>query len=77
MYHTLVVEQGAKMVCQIWNCGRISHTDYQPDGRAPPAPSALACPQGECMTMEGPKVREGVRNVVACLWVAWSASDRR
>lgn len=48
--------QGAKMVCQIWHCGRISHESYQPDGRAPLAPSALACPEGECITMEGPKV---------------------
>ena len=44
------------MVCQIWHCGRISHESYQPDGRAPLAPSALACPEGECITMEGPKV---------------------
>lgn len=48
--------QGAKMVCQIWHCGRVSHESYQPEGRAPIAPSALACPEGECFTMEGPKV---------------------
>lgn len=48
--------QGAKMVCQVWNCGRMSHESYQPDRRAPPAPSALACPQGVCFTVEGPKV---------------------
>ncbi|CAB1119807.1 unnamed protein product [Ectocarpus sp. CCAP 1310/34] len=47
--------KGAKMVCQLWHCGRISHESYQPEGRAPLAPSALACPAGECMTMEGPK----------------------
>ncbi|CAM9224028.1 unnamed protein product [Ectocarpus sp. 8 AP-2014] len=47
--------KGAKMVSQIWHCGRISHESYQPEGRAPLAPSALACPAGECMTMEGPK----------------------
>ena len=45
------------MFCQIWNCGRISHESYQPGGQPPPAPSALACPEGVVMTMEGPKVR--------------------
>ncbi|CAM9533987.1 unnamed protein product, partial [Hapterophycus canaliculatus] len=48
--------KGAKMVCQLWNCGRTSHESYQPGGQPPPAPSAIACPEGECFTMEGPKV---------------------
>ncbi|CAN0168057.1 unnamed protein product, partial [Pylaiella littoralis] len=47
--------KGAKMYCQIWHCGRVSHESYQPDGRAPPAPSALAPTEGEVLTMEGPK----------------------
>jgi len=48
--------QGAKMFCQMWNCGRVSHESYQPDGRPPPAPSAIACADGMAWTMEGPKV---------------------
>lgn len=47
--------KGSKMFCQIWNCGRISHESYQPGGQPPPAPSALACPEGVVITMEGPK----------------------
>eukprot|EP00752_Nemacystus_decipiens_P005867 g5301.t1 len=45
--------KGAKMFCQIWHCGRVSHESYQPDGRAPPAPSAIACPDGQAWTMDG------------------------
>lgn len=44
------------MVCQIWHCGRVSHASYQPEGQAPLAPSALACPEAGAVTNEGPKV---------------------
>ena len=44
------------MFCQMWNCGRVSHESYQPDGALPPAPSAIACADGMAWTMEGPKV---------------------
>ncbi|CAM9378166.1 unnamed protein product [Pylaiella littoralis] len=47
--------KGAKMYCQIWHCGRVSHESYQPDGRAPIAPSAVAPSGRQCMTLEGPK----------------------
>lgn len=50
-----VHEKGSLMFCQIWNCGRVSHTSYQPGGRAPPAPSVVTLTEGECFTMEGPK----------------------
>jgi N-ethylmaleimide reductase len=33
--------QGGKIVCQLWHVGRISHTELQPGGAAPLAPSAL------------------------------------
>lgn len=52
-YHFI---QGAKMVCQIWHAGRVSDKSYQPDGRAPFAPSAIAIPEGQATTMEGMKV---------------------
>lgn len=32
---------GGKIVAQLWHVGRISHTDLQPDGGAPVAPSAV------------------------------------
>lgn len=33
---------GGKIVTQLWHVGRVSHTDLQPDGAAPVAPSAIA-----------------------------------
>ncbi|CAG9463198.1 unnamed protein product [Pedinophyceae sp. YPF-701] len=42
-------DKGAYFYCQLWHCGRASHRDYQPDGRPPPAPSAIA-PKGQCFT---------------------------
>ncbi len=32
---------GGKIVVQLWHTGRMSHTSFQPDGRAPGAPSAV------------------------------------
>ncbi|KLI99074.1 alkene reductase [Luteimonas sp. FCS-9] len=32
---------GGRIVVQLWHVGRISHTDLQPDGQAPVAPSAI------------------------------------
>ncbi|MDP4918833.1 MAG: alkene reductase, partial [Haliea sp.] len=32
---------GGRIVCQIWHCGRVSHTVFQQDGAAPVAPSAV------------------------------------
>lgn len=33
---------GGKIVTQLWHVGRVSHTDLQPGGAAPVAPSAIA-----------------------------------
>jgi N-ethylmaleimide reductase len=33
---------GGKIVVQLWHVGRVSHTDLQPNGQAPVAPSAIA-----------------------------------
>ncbi|MEX0604068.1 MAG: alkene reductase [Marinobacter sp.] len=40
-----VHEAGGRIHLQLWHVGRISHTDLQPDGRKPVAPSAIA-PEG-------------------------------
>ncbi len=32
---------GGKIVVQLWHVGRVSHTDLQPNGQAPVAPSAI------------------------------------
>ncbi len=32
---------GGRIFLQLWHVGRISHTDFQPDGKAPVAPSAI------------------------------------
>lgn len=36
-----VHEEGGKIFLQLWHVGRISHTDLQPDGELPVAPSAI------------------------------------
>jgi N-ethylmaleimide reductase len=33
---------GGRIVCQLWHVGRVSHTELQPGGAAPVAPSAIA-----------------------------------
>ncbi|CAL1691054.1 N-ethylmaleimide reductase [Brevundimonas subvibrioides] len=40
--------RGGKMVAQLWHVGRISISDYQPDGGAPVGPSAIAA-EGQAM----------------------------
>lgn len=35
---------GAKMFCQLWHVGRVSHTMFQPGQSAPVAPSAITAP---------------------------------
>ena len=37
---------GGKMVLQLWHVGRVSHPVFQPDGKLPVAPSAIA-PKGQ------------------------------
>lgn len=36
-----VHKEGGKIFLQLWHVGRISHTDLQPDGESPVAPSAI------------------------------------
>ncbi|CAM9305508.1 unnamed protein product [Discosporangium mesarthrocarpum] len=45
--------KGSKIVLQIWNCGRVSHSSYQPGGAVPPAPSAVKPDNGQAFTMTG------------------------
>jgi len=44
-----------KIFIQLWHCGRISHSSYQPDGSPPPAPSAIKPSNGAVITYQGPK----------------------
>ena len=43
---------GGRIFLQLWHVGRISHTDFQPDHRAPVAPSAIAA-KGKTYTTNG------------------------
>ncbi|MEW4981876.1 MAG: alkene reductase [Cycloclasticus sp.] len=49
-----VHQQGGRIFCQLWHVGRISHPDLQEDNKCPVAPSAIK-PEGEAMTLQGPK----------------------
>ena len=40
-----VHQAGGRIVLQLWHVGRVSHPIYQPGGRLPVAPSALAAPE--------------------------------
>lgn len=48
-----VHDKGAKIFMQLWHVGRASHTDYQPGGLGPQAPSAI--PVGEAWDLHTPK----------------------
>jgi N-ethylmaleimide reductase len=48
---------GGKIFLQLWHVGRVSHSLYQPDGKPPVAPSAVA-PAGQVYTPEGMKPYE-------------------
>ena len=43
---------GGRIFLQLWHVGRISHSTFQPDGRAPVAPSPVA-PRGRTRTADG------------------------
>jgi N-ethylmaleimide reductase len=43
---------GGRIFAQLWHTGRVSHSSYQPDGRPPVAPSALAA-AGQTQTLQG------------------------
>ncbi|HSH84257.1 MAG TPA: alkene reductase [Guyparkeria sp.] len=59
-----VHEAGGRIVLQLWHVGRVSHSDYQPDGKLPVAPSAIAIdgegyvPSGEKKRYETPRALE-------------------
>ena len=44
---------GGKIVVQLWHVGRVSHTDLQPDGGRPVAPSAIAAKTKTVLIKEG------------------------
>ena len=44
--------KGGKIVLQLWHVGRISHSQFQPGGRVPVAPSPLR-PAGQVYTAKG------------------------
>lgn len=44
---------GGKIVTQLWHVGRVSHTDLQPDGGAPVAPSALRAQTKTVLIQDG------------------------
>ena len=45
--------KGGCIVCQIWHVGRVSHTDLQPDGAAPVAPSAITAKTKTVLIRDG------------------------
>ena len=50
-----VHEAGGKIILQLWHVGRASHTLFQPEGKLPIAPSAVAIsPEITCYTPDGP-----------------------
>ncbi len=44
---------GGKIAVQLWHVGRVSHTDLQPDGAAPVAPSAITARTKTVLIREG------------------------
>ncbi len=55
-----VHQAGGRIFLQLWHVGRISHSLFQPDGKAPIAPSAIA-PKGNVFTPQGMKPFETPR----------------
>jgi len=45
--------QGGKIVVQLWHVGRISHTELQPDGGKPVAPSAITAKSKTVLIKDG------------------------
>ncbi|WP_372827791.1 alkene reductase [Polaromonas sp.] len=48
-----VHDRGGKIVVQLWHVGRISHTDLQPDGGKPVAPSAITAKTKTVLIKDG------------------------
>lgn len=56
-----VHKAGGLIFIQLWHCGRISHSSYQPHGGPPPSASAIQPRKGEVVTYQGPKPFEQPR----------------
>ena len=48
-----VHDEGGKIVVQLWHVGRVSHSDLQPDGGQPVAPSAITAKTRTVLIKEG------------------------
>lgn len=48
-----VHDKGGKIVVQLWHVGRVSHTDLQPEGGKPVAPSAIAAKTKTVLIKDG------------------------
>ena len=48
-----VHEKGGKIVVQLWHVGRVSHTELQPDGGKPVAPSAITAKTKTVLIKDG------------------------
>ena len=48
-----VHDAGGKIVVQLWHVGRVSHSDLQPDGGAPVAPSAIRAKTKTVLIVDG------------------------
>ena len=48
-----VHDKGGKIVVQLWHVGRVSHTDLQPEGGKPVAPSAITAKTKTVLIREG------------------------
>lgn len=48
-----VHDKGGKIVVQLWHVGRVSHTELQPDGGKPVAPSAITAKTKTVLIKEG------------------------
>ena len=48
-----VHDKGGKIVVQLWHVGRVSHTDLQPDGGQPVAPSAITAKTKTVLIRDG------------------------
>jgi len=66
-----VHDKGGKIFCQLWHCGRISHSDLMPNNEKPFSASAIKA-QAEAFTKEGKKEasepremsKEDIRNTI-------------
>jgi len=48
-----VHDKGGVFICQIWHCGRASHTSYQPGGAPPPSSTSRPISKGDLILPDG------------------------